>query len=238
MSKYHVKLLKKETIANETMAFHWEKPEDFEFKAGQFCDMTLIDPDQTDEDGNVRTFSLAHAPYEKDLVTATRMRDSAFKRELKDLPEGTEVKLDDPLGDFTLHKTETTPAVFLIGGIGITPVRSIIAQATHDQMPHDITLLYSNKTPEDAAFLPDLEGFAKENSHFTFVPTMTDADANEWDGESGYIDEAMLRKYVSDLNAPRYYLSGPADMVRDMHKMLVQAGVNEDNVKAEEFSGY
>src|SRR3546814_12013355 len=76
------------------------------------------------------------------------------------MPVGTEVKLDAPYGDFKLHKNENTPAVFLIGGIGITPVRSIIAQATHDNLPHKITLLYSNKTPADAAFTADLESFA------------------------------------------------------------------------------
>ncbi|HEX7063839.1 MAG TPA: FAD-dependent oxidoreductase [Bacillales bacterium] len=238
MPKNKVRLLKKETIANDTMAFHWEKPKEYEFKAGQFCDMTLIDPDQTDEDGNVRTFSLAYAPYEKDLVTATRMRDSAFKRELENMPEGTEVKLDSALGDFTLHKTETTPAVFIIGGIGITPVRSMIAQATHDKLSHDITLLFSNTTPADAPFMSDLEGFAKENPNFTLVPVMTDAKSGEWNGESGYIDEEMLRRHVSDVNTPIYYLSGPADMVKDMYQMLVEAGVNEDYIKAEEFSGY
>lgn len=238
MPTYNVKLRKKETVANGTMAFHWKKPEGFEFKAGQYCDMTLIDPHGTDNKDNVRTFSLAYAPYENDLVTATRMSDSAFKNVLKDLPDGAEVTFDAPYGDFTLHETETTPAVFIIGGIGITPVRSMIAQATHNELSHKITLLYSNKTPEDAPFTSDLESFAKENPHFTFVPVMTDIDPDEWSGESGFIDADMLRRHVSDISAPIYYLCGPPDMVQDMRQMLVETGANEDNIRTEEFSGY
>lgn len=232
----NIKLIKKEDVANGTMAFHFEKPAGFEFKAGQFGDFTLINPTETDEEGNMRGFSLAHAPFEGDLMIATRMRDTAFKRVLKDLPIGTEVKLDAPYGDFKLHQTVTTPAVFLIGGIGITPVRSIIAQATHDKTDHKITLLYSNKTSADAAFTADLEGFANANPNFKFVPVYT--AAKEADHETGYIDAAMVKKYVPDMTLPIFYLAGPAGMVAAMRKILVEAGANEDNIKTEEFSGY
>lgn len=231
-------LLKKETVANGTMAFYWKKPAGFEFVAGQFGDFTLIDPSETDEEGNTRGFSFAHAPFEEALMTATRMRDTAFKRVLKDMPVGTEVKLDAPYGDFRLHKTATTPAVFLIGGIGITPVRSIIAQATHEQLPHEITLLYSNKTPADAAFTEDLQGFAAQNPHFTFVPVSSEATAAPDGGEHGFIDAAMLQRHVSDITAPIFYLAGPAGMVKAMREMLLGAGAHEDNIKTEEFSGY
>lgn len=234
----NIKLLKKQVVATDTMAFTWQKPSGFTFVAGQFGDMTLLNPPETDDEGNTRGFSLAHAPYEDDLVTATRMRDTAFKRMLKELPIGADVKLDAPYGNFTLHKTATTPAVFLIGGIGITPVRSIIAQATHDQMPHQMTLLYANKAPADAAFTDELEGFAKENQHFTFVPIYTEVPEAAWTGERGHIDADMLKRYVLDVAAPIYYLSGPAGMVKAMRHMLVEAGANEDNIRTEEFTGY
>ncbi len=238
MPVFTIKLLKKEDIANGTMAFYFQKPEGFEFRAGQFGDFTLINPPEIDEGGNVHAFSLAHAPYEKDLMIATRMRDTAFKRVLKDMPIGTEVKLDAPYGSFVLHKTETTPAVFLTGGIGITPVKSIIAQATKDKLPHKIILFYSNKTPQDTAFLNELESLAKENPHFTFVPVMTRTTPEQWQGESGHITKEMLTKYVNDLTTPIYYLSGPAAMVAVMRQILTDAQVNEDNIRTEEFSGY
>ncbi|WP_276325315.1 ferredoxin--NADP reductase [Oceanobacillus oncorhynchi] len=122
--------------------------------------------------------------------------------------------------------------------MGITPIRSMIAEATNQKTDHDLTLLYSNKTPEDAPFLSDFEDMEKRNRHFTFVPVMTRSDADEWSGERGHIDAELLKRYVSDINKPIYYLSGPGDMVEAMQKMLVDAGVNEDNIRSEEFAGY
>src|SRR5690242_7897259 len=97
----NVKLIRKEPVADGTMAFHFEKPAGFEFRAGQFGDITLLNPPETDSEGDTRGFSIAAAPYEPDLMFATRLRDTAFKRVLRNLPDGSEVKLDAPYGDFT-----------------------------------------------------------------------------------------------------------------------------------------
>jgi ferredoxin-NADP reductase len=234
----NVKLLKKEIVAEGTMAFHFEKPKGFEFRAGQFADFTLISPAETDAEGDTRGFSLVYAPFEADLVASTRMRDTAFKRVLKGLSIGTEVKLDAPYGDFTLHKTETTPAVFLIGGIGVTPVRSMIAQSIHDQTAHTITLLHACRTPADLPFRADFERFARENARITYVPVASNSPPDDWHGERGRVDEAMVKKYVPDMNRPIYYLSGPEGMVKAMRQLLVGLKVSEDNIHTEEFAGY
>lgn len=93
------------------------------FKAGQFMDLTLLDPAETDAEGNTRGFSINSAPDETELVFTTRLRDTAFKRVLRSMPLGTGVQIDGPFGNFTLHSKETRPAVLLAGGIGITPVQ-------------------------------------------------------------------------------------------------------------------
>jgi ferredoxin-NADP reductase len=222
------------------MAFHLEKPEGFAYKAGQFGDYTLIDPSETDAEGNTRGFSLASAPYEDDLMLATRMRDTAFKRVLRTMEIGTEVTLDAPYGSFTLHNNTRTPAVFLTGGIGVTPVRSIVLQAAHDNLPHKIFLFDSNRRPEDAAFLDELTEAQKKNSNYTFVGTMTEMEKSsmKWVGETGFITKAMLLKYIGDLMLPIYYVAGPSSMVTAMRKTLNEAGVDDDNIRTEEFSGY
>jgi len=234
----NVKLIKKEMVADGTMAFHFEKPAGVEFRAGQFADYTLIDPPETDAEGDTRGFSLVHAPFEDDLVAATRLRDTAFKRVLKDMPLGTEVKFDGPYGDFTLHKTETTPAVFIIGGIGVTPVRSMVAQATHDKTAHQITLLHSSRTPADLPFFADFEQLAEENPNFTYIPVASDSAPDDWQGQRGQVNEAMVRQFVPEVDKPIYYLSGPEGMVKAMRQMLVDMQVNEDNIRTEEFTGY
>ena len=211
MPIYKVKLKSRQEIAAGTMAFHFEKPEGFGYKAGQFADYTLSAPAETDAEGNTRGFSLASAPCEDDLVLATRMRDTAFKRDLKVMELGTELTLDAPYGSFTLHNNASIPAVFLTGDIGVTPVRSILLQAIHDEVPHRLLVFDSNRRPEDAAFLDELREPRKKNPNYTFVGTMTEMakSSREWHGETGVITRAMLLKYIGDLTLP-IYLTSPA----------------------------
>jgi len=153
---------------------------------------------------------------------------------------GTEVSLDAPYGSFTLHNNPRTPAVFLTGGIGVTPVRSIMLQAAHDNLPHKIFLFYSNRRPEDAAFLDELMEIREKNVNYTFIGTMTEMEksSQKWVGETGYITKPMLLKYIGDLTLPIYYIAGPAAMVTAMRQTLNEAGVDDDNIRTEEFSGY
>jgi ferredoxin-NADP reductase len=237
---YKTRLKRKQEVAYGTMAFFFEKPEGFSYKAGQFADYTLINPSETDAEGNTRGFSLMSAPYEDDLALATRMRDTAFKRVLRAMDVGTELTLDAPYGSFTLHNNTSIPAVFLTGGIGVTPVRSIVLQAVHDVRPHRILVFYSNRRPEDAAFLEELTRLQPSKPNYSFVGTMTQMEQSdrEWHGETGFITEAMLLKYVDDLSLPIYYVDGPPAMVSAMRKLLADAGVDDDNIRTEEFTGY
>ncbi|MCB5292052.1 FAD-dependent oxidoreductase [Arthrobacter sp. SO3] len=240
MSLPRTRLVKKEAAAEETMLFQFEKPAGFTYKAGQFADYTLIDPAETDAEGNTRGFSMSSAPYEPNLMCTTRMRDTAFKRVLKDMPIGTEVELDAPYGSFTLHNKVARPAVFLTGGIGITPVRSITLQSVHDKTGHRIIVFYSNKRPEDAAFLDELGRVAGAQANVTVVATMTEPENSRqaWAGETGFIDKDMIARYVEDLTVPIYYLCGPAGMVTAMRSLLNGAGVDDDDIRTEEFTGY
>lgn len=235
----NLKITDKKEVANGTLEVIFEKPKDLEFRAGQFADYTLIDPPETDDEGNTRGFSIVAAPYEDYVALGTRLRDTAFKRVLKDLPIGTEVKFDGPYGDFTLHKNESKPAVFIMGGIGVTPVRSMIAQATHDKTSHKILLLHSNKTPADAPFDADFRQLAQENPNFTFVPVASESAPDDFDGERGKINAELIKKYVNDFDHTIFYLAGPPAMVKAMRQILVdELKADEDNIRTEEFDGY
>lgn len=233
-------LIRREQIAEGTMAFHFAKPADFKFRAGQAIDVTLINPSETDGEGNTRAFSIASAPFDADLMIATRMRDTAFKRVLGLGPEGLEVKIEGPSGSFALHRKAEKPAVFLAGGIGITPFVSIIRQATHDSAPHQMYLFYSNRRPEDTAFLDVLTQAAAQNPNFHLIATMTEVDKSQhaWTGATGFINKDMLTKHMPGLQGPIYYIAGPPAMVAAMRRMLIEAGVDEDDIRTEEFSGY
>jgi ferredoxin-NADP reductase len=240
VSAYASRLLNRVEVAEGTIAFHFEKPTGFDFKPGQSADLTLPNPPETDAEGNVRTFSIASAPFEDQLMFATRMRDTAFKRSLKKMPLGTVVKMDSAMGSFTLHKNSAKPAVFLAGGIGVTPFSSMVRQVDHDRAPHKLYLFYSNRRPEDAPFVEVLQNLEKTNPQFRFIATMTEMRRSKktWNGETGRIDQEMLSKYLNELRGPIYYVAGPPALVSGMRKMLVASGVDEDDIRSDEFSGY
>ena len=240
MGVYTLKLIRHQQVAEGTMAFYFDKPGGFQFTGGQSVDMTLIDPPQTDAKGNTRTFSLASAPHEPHLMVTTRLRDTAFKRTLKTLQPGAEIKNEGPFGSMTLHRKTVRPAVILAGGIGITPFRSMIVQAIKADTGHRLFLFYSNRRPEDAAFLVELQDLARQHTNLTLVSTMTNLEKSQvvWAGETGYISIELLMKYVTDLADPIYYTAGPPALVAAMKEILNEAGVDEDDVNSEDFSGY
>lgn len=123
---------------------------------------------------------------------------------------------------------------------GSLPFLSILRHATHERLPYRLYLFYSNRRPEDAAFLGDLRELEKANQQFRFAPTMTEMAKSRqpWKGRTGLINQQMLAEVLSDLHGPIYYVAGPPAMVAAMRKMLVATGVDEDDVRSEEFAGY
>jgi ferredoxin-NADP reductase len=235
-----VRLLDRFEVAERTLAFRLEKPATFTFEAGQYVNLTLVDPPETDAEGNVRTFSLASAPEEERLLVATRMRASAFKRVAAQLPLGTEVRVEGPYGNLTLHPDAARPAVLLAGGIGITPFRSILVHAARAGLPHRLFLFYANRRPEDAAFLDELRMLAAENARCTVIGTMTamETSARSWRGETGHLTPAMLARFLPGDARPIYYVAGPPAMVAGVQVMLASVGVPRGDVRAERFTGY
>lgn len=240
MAVYEVALRRREPVAQGTTAFYFEKPAGFAHLAGQNALFTLVNPPATDAKGPSRTFTIASAPHEAELMIATRMRDTAFKRVLKSAALGTPVRFDGPSGVMTLHEDTARPAVFLAGGIGVTPFLSMARHAAKQRLPHRITLFYSNRRPEDAAFLDELRALEQSNRNYRLIATMAEAEKSSqpWEGETGFIRPEMLERYLTDLKSPIYYSAGPHAMTMSMEVMLAGLGVNEDDMRSEEFYGY
>jgi ferredoxin-NADP reductase len=227
-------------VAERTLALRFAKPAGFAFTPGQYIEIALLNPAETDAEGNSRVFSIASAPHEDFLMVATRLRDTAFKRVLSGLPPGAEVGIDGPFGDLKLHNDQSRPAVILTGGIGITPFRSILLHAAKQNLPHRIFLFYANRRPEDAAFLAELQELEPQNINFRLIACMTQMDKSQqvWHGETGAIDARLLAKHLPEIASPIYYVIGPPGMVHAMHEVLHGMGVDDDNVRTEEFAGY
>ncbi|MDR4478926.1 MAG: FAD-dependent oxidoreductase [Nitrospira sp.] len=239
-SGYTVVLTERRLVAEGTMAFYFDKPAQFVFTPGQFVDLTLLQPSETDAAGDTRAFSIASAPQESTLMVATRLRDTAFKRELQRMPLGSTVRMEGPFGKLVLHTDQTRLAVFLAGGIGITPFRSIVVQAAMQRSPHLMVLFYSNRRPEDAPFLDELQVLQDTNPHYRFVGTMTEPQKSSrvWQGETGYINAALLSKHLVNVEKPIYYVVGPPGMVGALRTMLKGAGIDDLDIRTEKFAGY
>lgn len=237
---YPSRLTARHEVADRTLLLEFARPFGFDFVAGQFMDLTLLAPGQTDPKGDTRAFSISSAPHEEALKVTTRLTNSAFKRNLATMPIGSEVSIMGPSGDLTLEDDPSRPVVILAGGIGITPFRSIVLDAAYRRLSHRIFLFYANRRPEDAPFLEELRALERVNSRYTFVPTMTQAEQSDqgWAGERVRIDRSLISRHVDDPRRPTYYVAGPPSMVRGLTGMLSGSGVDSQSIRAEEFDGY
>jgi ferredoxin-NADP reductase len=240
MVEYQMTLVDRQRIARDTMAFWFDtNGANFEFRAGQHADFVFTHPCTGSESDNSRTFSLASSPHDKEpIMIAMRMRKTGFKTALKAAPLGTKFKVNRPRGSFTLHKDFTRTAVFIAGGIGIAPIRSTLRLATQERLPHKLYLFYSNREVDDAAFLEELENMTVQNPNLTFIPTVTGHRTIAWPYEKGHINREMLSRYLLGLNGPVYYIAGPSGMVSAMSDLLNSSGINDDDIRTEEFGDY
>jgi ferredoxin-NADP reductase len=227
-------------VATDTAGFTFDVQAPFSFEAGQTCDLTIAAPQYQDDKGSSRTFSIASSPADAPRVlVATRLTGSAFKRSLLEAPVGFEVELDGPFGSFVLHKNGSKPAALFAGGIGITPFRSIVKDATERRLPHAITLFYSNRTPASTAFLPELEAWVRLNPNLRLVATVTDpTGAVAWSHSVGLMDARLVAPHIDDWAKAICYLAGPPAYVKAMRTALDEIGADPDNIRSEEFSGY
>ena len=227
MPRYTTQLIARAEVAEGTMAFTLERPAGFEFAAGQYITITLPAPRYTDAKGNSRTFSIASSPQEAGGLTfATRMTGSALKRSLAEMPLGAPISIFGPAGDFVMPVDATLPVIFIAGGIGITPFRSMILDAAARRLPHQITLIYSNRNPEGAAYHEELARLAGTWSNLRYLPTMTHAEASQppWRGERRLVNAEFLREHLGDVTRPRFYLAGPPGLVGAVTEAVLASG--------------
>lgn len=211
----------------------------FDYVAGQHASMTL---DVSDPKGNMRQFSIASSPTEKDFVMfSTKLSDTPFKQKLNSLILGDKVKVKGPFGNFILPSDYSKQIIMLSGGIGITPPpRSMIKFATDKRLDSKIILLYSNRIPKDILYRKDLEEMEKNNRSLRAVFTITRPEESdeEWSGRTGRIDEKTIRETVKDAENSVYYVCGPPGMVDALYSLLKSMNVSEENIHMEEFLGY
>ena len=208
--------------------------ESFNFNPGQYAmfELGLDDP----ENGNTRPLSIASSPTENFLLFSTKISSTLFKQKFNNLKINDKVKIKGPMGIFVL-KEDAKEIVFLGGGIGITPFRDMVKYATDKKLPIKLTLLYSNRTPNDIVYKEEWPVFEIENPNLKVVNTITE-NATGWQGKTGRIDKNMIKEFCNDLSNAMFYICGPPGMVEGLSNLLKTMNVLQQNVKIEKFAGY
>jgi ferredoxin-NADP reductase len=232
------KIKEKIDVAKETLMVVFDLlGEEVDFTPGQYFWVTLIDPPYDDEKGPKRHISVVTSPNERGVLgLCTRIRDSAFKRSLAELPVGAEVEVEQPKGSYLLPEDTSQAYVFIAGGIGITVFRCMLKYISEENLPHRVTLIYSSRDRESAAFLDELQKLDRERDNIRVVVTMTEDPA--WEGETRRVDADFLRDHVGDLGGFTYYIAGPPAMVDGVAETLQAEGVHEERIHPGRFSGY
>jgi ferredoxin-NADP reductase len=239
MIDYQSTLLGRTGVAEGTMAFQFERLNHFVFKAGQYIDLAL--PSQPGLPHELtHTLSIASSPSDEELVVTTRVRDTAFKPAMSILPIGSRATIEGPMGSFILHKNTTRPAIFLAGGIGIAPFLGMLLYATQMKLRHPTVLFNANRYLEDRASIDEVSKLERANPRFHFVPilTITNKNYGGWKAETGHLSAAMLLRFVGIPRGPIYYIAGPSTVVAGARRTLSEVGVDEDDIRTEEFVGY
>jgi ferredoxin-NADP reductase/nitrite reductase/ring-hydroxylating ferredoxin subunit len=238
---------------NKNNGYHDENKTQLDYTAGQFAFFDIGEV-YNDPKGPIRHFTISSSPTENFIMFSTRIRDSPYKKRLSTLEKSTKVKVRGPEGQFVLHQDYTKPAVFLSGGIGVTPFRSMIKYATDMQLPIKIIMFDSNRNRNNIIFKKEFDEWASLNKNLKIIYTISEKDQNDeqsssssgtatddWKGEYGRINKAMILKYIdtSTLNNSIFYICGPPSMLKAMQILLQEdLKIPKERIKIEEFTGY
>lgn len=238
--EFTMAFVKSEQLAQDTFCFFFDRRgTDFDFLPGQWVRMVLS-LKQPDERGTSRVFSIASSPLENHLMIVTRIIQSPFKKKLMVLSPSEEISFFGPAGRFVLNESETRPHVFLAGGVGITPFRSMLMYASEKNLSIPITFLASFSTIEDVIFYQEFSTLAGQHVNVAVVYTVTQPEQSRasWNGEMERISENLIRKYVPNIADSLYYIAGPPAMVSEVEGIVKGMGVSQENIRKEHFVGY
>ncbi|MEO8608540.1 MAG: RnfABCDGE type electron transport complex subunit D [Chloroflexota bacterium] len=239
-AKLLLELKNRVQIAPDVYDFIFTPNQKLSFAAGQYMEWTL-GHSNPDSRGNRRYFTLASSPTEKELIVGVKFypNSSTFKTSMLSMDGNSEIVAAQLAGDFVLPADPQQKCVFIAGGIGITPFRSMIKYMLDTRQKRPAVLFYSNKNVADILY-KDVFDKAQQQLGLKTVYTLTGAARvpAAWKGYVGHINRQMIKQEVPDYMHCIFYLSGPNAMVEDFEDVLSQMNVRKDQIKKDYFPGF
>lgn len=224
---------------NDTYSFYFDRKFfHSDFLPGQY--LKVVQEGVADERGNSRFFTVASSPTELQyIMITTRIMRSPFKHALYGLQIGDSISVTGPFGNFVLDERYVTPRVFIGGGIGITPFRSMSIYARDKKLSIPLTVFASFSIPPDVIYYNELTHLTTGAPYkAVFTITRPEKSKEEWSGEVGRLDKEKFLKYISNPFECLYFIAGPKSMVDGLTNTVKEIGVVENNIKIENFPGY
>lgn len=236
MREIRVKLIERIKRAPGVESFRFALKERLDFIAGQFLQVIFNEVNKDNKELN-KYLSFSSSPTKEYIEFTKRLSDSEFSQRLKNLKAGDEVLIKAPLGN-CVFKEEYKKIGFLIGGIGITPVISIIEYIVDKKLDTDVVLLYSNRIEEDIAFRKELDYWQSMNKNIKVIYTVTECEPKGSSCVFGRIDKNLFIRETDDYEKRVIFIFGPPKMVEAMKSICLDTGCKGENIKTESFFGY
>jgi len=236
MKELKARLIERIKRTDTVESFRFAPAERIDFVAGQFMQVILDENNRENKELN-KYLSFSSSPLRPYIEFTKRISQSAFCQRLEALKPGDEILLKAPLGA-CVFKEEYKKIAFLIGGIGITPVISIIEYITEKKTPTDTVLFYSNRNESEIAFRPELEQWKAQNDKLKVCYTVSDCQPKDASCVYGRISKELLLEKLPDLKERTTFIFGPPKMVEAIASLCKELGCDKNTIKTESFIGY
>jgi len=236
MKEVRVKFIEKVKRTPTVMSFRFLPPEKINFIPGQFLQLVFDENNRKNKDLN-KYLSFSCSPQKPYIEVTKRLSESEFSNKLINLVKGEEILVQAPLGSI-VFKEEMKSIAFLIGGIGITPVVSILEYICEERLDTDVLMFYSNRREEDIAFRKELDSLRCANNNIKIIYTITDCAPKDDTCVFGFIDKNLIAAKAIDLTSRTIFIYGPPGMVTTMKGLCFDLGCEKENVQIESFIGY
>lgn len=238
--KLILRLLKKEQLSPNVYGFSFASDQPLQFKPGQYLEWTLPEL-HADTRGNRRYFTIASSPTESDVLLGVRTytEGSSFKKGLLAMTAGDPIVVSQLSGEFILPKNKAQKLVFIAGGIGITPFRSMMKYLIDKREKRDVVLMYACAGERDFVYQDVFDQAAQEiEADIHYIVTEKSNVTSKWPGKVGYITKEMIQQEIPDFLERIFYISGPGAMVSAYKKLLLELNVSNAKIKTDYFPGF